>query len=103
MLRQRPALAVRPRTRRFRLELQSLEDRTAPATHVWQGASGGSWSFASNWTNGVPTTGESGGTIAQFDGNIVSTDNSPALVLNELPYTAGTHTLARTPGEPLGV
>src|SRR5438309_141750 len=56
--------------------LERLEGRVVPAVHVWTGAAGdGLWNTATNWTGGVPTTGETGGTIVEFDGNITSTDN----------------------------
>src|SRR3954468_14530663 len=41
------------------LELESLEPRLAPATHIWTGAAGdGKWATAGNWqSNFVPTGG----------------------------------------------
>jgi len=73
--------------------LEPLESRIVLATHIWVGASGGLWNNAANWNGGVPTSGESGGTIVQFNGNISSTDNIAGLVLDELHFTAGGNTI----------
>ncbi|MGC3990803.1 MAG: autotransporter-associated beta strand repeat-containing protein [Chthoniobacteraceae bacterium] len=77
-----------------RSSLEPLESRIVLATHIWVGpTSGGLWSNAANWNGGVPTTGESGGTIVQFNGNISSTDNIASLVIDELHFTAGGNTV----------
>src|SRR5439155_16405554 len=86
------------------LRFELLEDRVTPATHVWQGpAAGGVWNNAANWTNGVPTSGEVGGTIVQFNGGIDSTDNIAGLVINQLHFTAGGNTVRGTVGITLGI
>jgi len=83
-----------PRSFKRGSSLEPLESRIVLATHIWIGAtSGGLWSVASNWNGGVPTSGESGGTIVQFNGNISSTDNIAGLVLDELHFTAGGNTI----------
>jgi autotransporter-associated beta strand protein len=38
--------------------LEVLEDRRAPATHIWTGAVSGLWSNPSNWSGGAPSTAE---------------------------------------------
>lgn len=87
----------RSRYHRHLLNLERLEDRTVPATHVWQGpVSGGLWSNAANWTNGVPTANEAGGTIVQFDGGITSTMNIVGLEVDEIVFTAGGNTILGT-------
>ena len=79
--------------------LEPLETRIVLATHIWVGpTSGALWSNAANWNGGVPTSGESGGTIVQFNGNISSTDNIAGLVLDELHFTAGGNTINGGPG-----
>src|SRR5260370_31286102 len=51
-----------------RLRLEALEDRLAPATHIWVGpVMGRLWSTAANWNGGAPTSGAAGGTIRQFN------------------------------------
>ena len=63
----------------------------APAlasTHTWIGpASGGSWSTSANWTNGLPTTGETGGTIVQFGSSTSTTMNIAGLTVDQLHFT----------------
>jgi hypothetical protein len=58
------------------------------STHVWQGpTSGGSWSTAANWTNGLPTTGEPGGTIVQFSSSTSTTMNIAGLTVDQIHFT----------------
>jgi hypothetical protein len=83
--------------------LEVLEDRVVPATHIWQGpASGGLWSNAANWSGGVPTTGEAGGTFVQFNGNIDSTDDIANLTVDQVHFTNGGNTI-RGLGTALGI
>ncbi|HLJ93164.1 MAG TPA: Ig-like domain repeat protein, partial [Gemmataceae bacterium] len=44
------------RGRFHRPQFERLEDRLAPATHTWTGATSGLWSVNSNWTGGSPAT-----------------------------------------------
>src|SRR6185369_8016774 len=88
----------------FASGIEPLESRIAPATHIWIGpASGGLWNNAANWNGGVPATGEGGGTIVQFDGNISSTDNIAGLIVNEIHFTAGGNTILGAGGVTLGI
>jgi len=50
----------------------SMGSESTPTVDVWQGPSGGSWSNASNWSNGIPISTS----IVIFD----STDNNPSTV-----------------------
>ena len=85
-----PANMKTPRSRKRWSSLEPLESRIVLAAHTWVGpTSGGLWNNAANWNGGVPTTGESGGTVVQFNGNISSTDNIAGLVLDEIHFTAG--------------
>jgi|GEM_PF-2357128 len=94
--------ARRPSARFSGIEL--LETRIAPATHTWIGpATGGLWSNAANWSGGVPTTGEGGGTIVQFNGNVSSTDNIAGLVVGQIHFTGGGNTILGTGGVSLGL
>src|SRR5437879_4237998 len=46
----------KPSRQRFRgLQLEWLEDRLAPATHVWSGAASNLWSNNANWNGGSPS------------------------------------------------
>src|SRR5260370_1811836 len=80
--------------RSSRLRLEALEDRLAPATHIWVGpVVGGLWSTAANWNGGAPTSGEAGGTIVQFNGGIDSFDDIVGLVVNQIHFTADANTI----------
>src|SRR5262249_57999748 len=48
------------------LQLEALELRLAPATHVWGGALGQSWSTAANWSSGVAPKAGQANLIIQF-------------------------------------
>jgi autotransporter-associated beta strand protein len=55
----------------YRLQVEHLEDRLAPANHIWTGASAvdANWSTAANWANNSPpTVGETGPVILNFPG-----------------------------------
>jgi fibronectin-binding autotransporter adhesin len=74
------------------------------ATHVWQGpASGGLWSTAANWTNGVPTTSEPGGTIIQFGSSTSTTMNIAGLTVDELHFTGTGDTVLASGSTSLGI
>ncbi len=73
-LRSRARLAVS--TRVF---LESLEDRLAPAAHVWCGTANSLWSNASNWAGGTPAGDPNADII--FPTNLPSL-NCPLGVLN---------------------
>jgi autotransporter-associated beta strand protein len=86
---ERPNRACRPC-------LEALEDRLAPATHTWTGPAGGRWSNAANWSGGVPTNNELGGTFVQFNGNSDSTDDIANLQVNGINFTAGNNIVRGT-------
>ena len=74
------------------------------STHVWQGpASGGVWSNAANWTNGLPTTGESGGTIVQFNGSTSTTMNIAGLTVDQIHFAGTANTILASGSTALGV
>lgn len=73
------------------------------STHTWTGGAGGVWSSAGNWSGGVPTTGESGGTIVQFNTGSSSTMDIAGLVLNEIHFTGTGNTLTIANGKSLGL
>ena len=92
------------RTWPIHLGVEPLEERWVPATHIWIGAaSGGLWNAAGNWTNGLPTNGEAGGTILQFNGNIDSTNNLAGLVIDQLHFTSGNNSIRGADGITLGI
>jgi autotransporter-associated beta strand protein len=71
------------------------------ATHIWTGPSGGTWSNPANWNGGVPTNGESGGTIVQFGSGTTSTMDISGLVVDEIHFTGSGNTIGGT--TPLGI
>jgi autotransporter-associated beta strand protein len=74
------------------------------STHVWQGPpSGGLWSTAANWTNGLPTTGEPGGTVVEFGGSTSTTMNIAGLTVDQLHFTGTGNTILASGSTPLGV
>ena len=74
------------------------------ATHVWQGpASGGLWSNGANWTNGLPTTGEPGGTIVQFNGSTSTTMNIAGLTVDQIHFAGTANTILASGSTALGV
>jgi autotransporter-associated beta strand protein len=79
----------------------------APAlasTHIWTGpASGGLWSNAANWTNGVPTSSEPGGTIVQFASSTSTTMDIAGLTVDEFHFTGGGNTILASGSTALGV
>lgn len=66
------------------------------ATHTWIGPAGGKWSTPGNWSGGVPTNGESGGTIVQFASNTTSTMDIVGLTIDLLRFTGEKNTVSGT-------
>ncbi len=85
--------------------LELLESRIVLATHIWMGpATGGNWSTPANWSgNSVPTTGENGGTIVQFNGGITSTDDIASLTVDEIHFLADGDTINGAANVSLGL
>jgi hypothetical protein len=81
------------------LSVLLLTAQIAPAsTHTWIGpATGGNWSESANWSNGIPTTGEVGGTIVEMLGGIVSTSDIDGLVVDQIRLFGAANTLATPP------
>ena len=78
----------------------------APAlasTHVWGGGAGGAWSNGANWTNGVPTSGESGGTIVQFGSNTSSDMDLSNLTVDRISFTGSGNTIVSSLGKTLSI
>lgn len=68
------------------------------ATHTWVGPAAGGWNAAANWTGGVPTTGEPGGTIVSFGAGTSSVMNIPGLVVDRIEFTGpGNSIVGATP------
>jgi autotransporter-associated beta strand protein len=88
----RSRTSVQPARRRnvYRLTLEPLESRLAPAVHTWDDGSlsTNNWSDAANWdATGVPTTGEAGGTIVVIPINDASSyQNIAGLVINQILF-----------------
>lgn len=76
--------------------------RSFAATHNWQGPAGGLWSNAANWINGVPTTGEAGGTVVAFDTNTTSVCDF-SLTVDEVHFTGSGNTISGSNGAVLTV
>ena len=105
-MRRHPDLFPRrPDRGRTRLHAERLEDRSTPATHTWVGLSNLSdhWSDSLNWSGGVPTTGEPGGTIVVFNTVEPNTiQDIRGLVIDQLRFDRGSDvTLTLT--EDLGI
>lgn len=62
-------------------------DPVLGATHTWIGPAGGKWSTSGNWSGGVPTNGEPGGTIVQFASNTTSTMDIAGLTIDQVRFT----------------
>src|SRR5262249_149976 len=76
------------RTNRAQLRLEGLEVREVAGTHGGTdlGATN-NWSDAGNWTGGVPSTGEAGGTVVQIPINDSSMyQDISGLVINQLEF-----------------
>jgi autotransporter-associated beta strand protein len=92
---------------RLLLGLVVLMALSAPSalasTHTWNGPNNGLWSNGANWTGGVPTTGETGGTIVKFTGTSTasSTMDMSGLVVDEIHFTGTNQTIAGS--TPLGI
>ncbi len=71
------------------------------STHIWTGPANGNWSVAGNWTSGVPTTGESGGTVVSFPAGSTSTMNISGLVVDQINFTGTGSTIGGS--TPLGI
>ncbi|HTA15028.1 MAG TPA: autotransporter-associated beta strand repeat-containing protein, partial [Solirubrobacteraceae bacterium] len=71
------------------------------STHTWTGAVNQNWSVAGNWTGGVPSTGESGGTIVDFPAGSTSTMDISGLVVDQINFTGSGSTISGS--TPLGI
>ncbi len=71
------------------------------STHTWTGAVNQNWSVAGNWTGGVPSTGESGGTIVDFPAGSTSTMDISGLVVDQINFTGSGSTISG--GTALGI
>jgi fibronectin-binding autotransporter adhesin len=63
------------------------------AIHLWIGPTNGTWSTAGNWIGGKPTSGESGGTIVEFDSSSTSTMDIAGLVVDQIDFTGAGNTI----------
>jgi autotransporter-associated beta strand protein len=65
--------------------LAAFASPASAGTHTWIGGNvGANWSVAGNWTGGVPTSGEAGGTIVRFTGTSSSLMNISNLTIDRL-------------------
>src|SRR5262245_61029325 len=77
-----------------------LTQDASAATHTWAGPTNGSWSVGANWTGGVPTTGEPGGTTVTIASGTTSIMDIPGLVVDQLNLNGSGRTIN---GAALGV
>ena len=68
------------------------------ATHIWTGGANGLWSASGNWNGGVPTTGEPGGTIVQFNANTTSSMNIAGLAVDQIHFAGSDNVISGTTG-----
>src|SRR5262249_40118386 len=81
-------------SKKWRPRVELLEDRLAPATHIWTGGGDGiHWSDGGNWDTGAPANGEAGDIIVQFNGGVSSTDDIGGLIVDQVHFTAGGNTI----------
>lgn len=85
------------------LALAALLQPALAATHTWTGPAGGQWSNPANWTGGVPTTGEAGGTIVSFGSGTTSVANISGLVVDQIHFSGGGNTINGALGSSLSL
>ena len=68
------------------------------ATHIWTGGANGLWSASGNWNGGVPTTGEPGGTIVQFNASTTSSMNIAGLAVDQIHFAGSNNVISGTTG-----
>ena len=80
----------------YRVLFETLEDRLAPASHLWSGAGGNQlWNNAANWSSGgAPTATESAVSLT-FPSVTSKTaqDNIAGLTVNSITFTASGYTI----------
>jgi autotransporter-associated beta strand protein len=72
-----------------------LEDRLAPATHTWTGATSGDWNNNMNWTGNAPTAGETN-VVLNFPAaaaNLTNNNNIANLTIQTINFTGSGYTL----------
>jgi autotransporter-associated beta strand protein len=86
----RPHKSFRP------LELETLEDRLAPATDIWSGLGADTnWKTAANWSNGTPNPGDD----LEFPSGVPATSRTnfnnlaAGTVFNSITFAGGSYTL----------
>ena len=84
--RNRRRRAKGPRVSSYRVLLETLEDRFAPATYIWSGVGDGTtWASAANWGgSGFPNAQDD---IAQF--NSTNSSGTNTITLGTNPITVG--------------
>jgi hypothetical protein len=78
------------------LRLEALENRLAPAGHIWSGAVNNLWSNAGNWSGGAPAAGEAD-VVLTFNNlgfNRNNTNDILNLIVTEIDFTTGGYTLS---------
>lgn len=87
--RSRPA---RPHT--THLQLECLEDRLAPATHIWTGAVSNLWSNGGNWIGGSPA-GDSQAVLSfQNAGSFANLNDLTGLSVSAIDFAVGSYALS---------
>jgi len=79
---RRAAVKRRPQSQ-FRPRLELLEDRLAPAAHVWSGAFSSLWSDVRNWSIGGSPYGDNNAVLVFPESNVArftSTHDIPVTV-----------------------
>lgn len=91
-----PARPVR-RRHAYRIMLEPLESRLAPAIHTWIGPNGGVWSAATNWAGGfAPNAGEVGAQLI-FNSDVTSIGNIAGLVVDSIAFNADHNVILTAP------
>src|SRR5947207_894544 len=77
---------------RFRLSLEELEHRMAPASHVWTGGAGASdpnWRTAANWSTPLPTAASFKDADGQYPDLVFPSGATVLTTTNNIPTTSG--------------
>src|SRR5439155_10386592 len=74
-----------------RPQFECLENRLAPANHIWTGAVSNLWSNNGNWNGGAPNTDTSGTPVALIfptgASNLANTNDITNLIIASITYT----------------
>jgi autotransporter-associated beta strand protein len=77
-----------------RLEVECLEDRLAPATHIWTGAVSNLWSNGDNWIGGSPAGDAQAVLSFQNAGSFANQNDLAGLSVSAIDFAVGSYALS---------